>query len=281
MSIFLFAPFNLQQEDINLTIQITGSGGSSIEYNKTTGSFFTAFSASIEDINYLNFLSEFANFLSSSDFGIWQTGYNFATSQYFISCSQSGSLANGALIKFDTLSSQILGMQDGISTGQKIYNSSIGSKFTWVSTQDKWTKISYPYEGKTIIKEEQCTDGRVYALSNEDGVPWLSNINGNYTWFDWTFEYENKSNLFSDFSSSLNPNTFEEIFKHVRSYRPFIVFQPTNTTTTGSYNERYGTFKIRADKSQFKSKPSLTNYDQLWDFTVMARRLSTGSNFNQ
>jgi hypothetical protein len=284
MTIFLQAPWNVEQEEgtvQTISIQVTGSGGSSSVYELTSGSFFTAFTASIEDIQYRNFLSDFATYLSYSNYGIWQTGYDFGTSTFFISCSQSGTLADGALFKFNSLASSILGMSNGINTSQKTYTSTIGPKYTWTSTLSDWSKISFPYEGRTIVKEERCTDGRVFAISNEDNVSWLSNIESNYTWFDWKFVYEDQSNIFSDFSSSLNPNTFEQFFKHVRSYQPFLVFgynPPNSTKTTGSYSDRIGTFKIRADQSVFKSVQSINSYSELWDFDVKTRRLSTGSN---
>jgi hypothetical protein len=276
---FLFAPWDLQEEGQSIQIQITGSNGINALYSKTTGSFFTAMSATIEDRTYNNFLLDFTNYLSSSALGTWNYRYSFASSSYIISCS---SPSTGALLRFSPFAAQALGMANGTTSSQSSYVSSTGSMFTWDSTEDQWTNISYPYEGKTIVREQECDDGRVYALSNEDGYDWLSNIEGNYTWYDWQFAYETRENTFSDFSSSLAPNTYEEFLKQVRSYRPFVMFQPSSPVTkeSGSYENRQGTYKIRADQSMFKAKPSIKNIDQYWTVDMQTRRLSQGNNFD-
>lgn len=279
MTMFLFAPWDLQEEGQSIQIQITGSNGVTALYQKTSGSFFTAMSATIEDRTYNDFLSDFTTYLSSSGLDTWNYRYSFASSSYIISCS---SPSTGALLKFSPLAAQALGMANGTTSSQASYVSSTGSMFTWKSTEDQWTKLSYPYEGKTIVREQECDDGRVYALSNEDGYDWLSNIEGNYTWYDWQFALEPKANVFIDYSSSLNPNTYEAFQKQVRSYRPFVVFQPNSPVTkeSGSYANRQGTYKIRADQSMFKVKPSIKDIDAYWTVDMQTRRLSQGNNFD-
>lgn len=246
-------------------------------YRVSTGSWFTAHTGTIEDINYRNLLTDFTSFLSSSGYGTWNGFYNFNTRKLNLS-SSFGSL--GANLRFvNPLTNKIFGGMSGSYISQSSYISAYTPWFHWSSTESEWSKQTLPYEGKGIVKEESCDDGRVYQLSNEDGIRWISNIRGNYKWSDWKFVFENKSNVFNDFSSS-NPYVWQQHLNHVRSYLPFAVYQHSSSVVSGTYEQRQGTYKIRADQSKFAPEYSITNDDQYWNVPVNTRQLSLGNNFN-
>lgn len=279
-SMHYIAPFNLNEEQEQFVVYATSSFGISRSFSYTTGSFFTFLTpdTSIEDIQYLNLLDTLKQDLFINGFGNWNYSYNFSTAKITL----SSSTPLGVKFTFNSFAERVLGIVNdstNYTTNSLVYTGSYSPKFQWNTTLSEWQNQSLEYEWQTIVTEEECDDGRVYAMSNEDGIPWLSNVEGNYTYRDWTHTLEEKENVFSDHTSSLYQNTFEGFIKHVRSVRPFVVFQPPTGQSSGSYSNRQGTYKLRAEGTKFAAKPSMANFDQYWDVDFKTRQLSLGDNF--
>ncbi len=279
MAIVCIAPFDVQhltgsRVRIDVSNSITASS-----YIRTTGAFFTCISASIEDIDYNHFGNDFTSWLSANNFGRWSFTYSMASASYTLN-SESGSGAKFIFTSSDNGNAyRIFGMSNGSTLVQTSYTSTNRPYFLWQSTLDAWTKISQPYEGESnLVRAEDCDDGRTYSISKEDGVYWLSDIPGNYTFMDWTFALEDRANMFTDFSSSYVPYTWQDHIAWVRSYKPFVVFE-FNTASNPSYDDRRGTYKIRAAKSAFQPKTSFDSLYSYWNIDVDTRELSQGRNF--
>lgn len=275
-SITHIAPFTIEEFGLQtppyLTIGIV-DGGNSATFTLASGSFFTFMNAgTIEQINYTSFLQNFVDFLAANGFGTWTYSYDFVTS---IITLEGGS--NTAKFTFDDTSKKILGME---SSGfeKPTYTSTVQPWYIWKSTLGDWQNLSYPYEATTVVREKECDDGRVAQTSNEDNMSWLSNKPLNITFQDWEHHAEPRTNIYNNFSSSLNSYTYQQHLFHVRSTKPFAVFQGCTGSST-LYSDRQGTYKIRADKSMFKPVVYNKNLESHWNISLDTRRLSLGTNF--
>lgn len=249
-------------------------GASADAFTLDTGTFFTFLNGAgeIEQTTYSSFLQTFVDYLAFIGFGTWTYSYDFATCTLTIDGG-----ANIAAFTFDDTSKKILGMESSVIE-KSLYTNTTQPWFIWQSTEGDWQNVSYPYESVTVVREKECDDGRVYQLSNEDDLAWLSNKPLNITYLDWEHHWEPKTNIYNDYSSSANSYTYQQHLSHIRSGKPFAVFQGCTGSST-LYSDRKGTYKIRADKSNFNPVVSNKNLDSFWNITVETRQLSLGTNF--
>lgn len=266
-------PYNLNQENQTISITYDTNAMDPKTVTWTTGSFFTPLGATIEDISYVNLFELIeADMLSE---GI-TASFDLNPTTGLISLGTSEAIKFQPNNEFTT---KLFGNLPNTGSYLTARTSSYIPWFVWKATEECPIQEKLNFEDQVLVKESLTDDGHVAASSNEDGFIYLSNIEGNYNRVAWTFAYEPKENVFSDFSGS-NPYTYQKHIEHVRSYRPFVIFNST-TESYVDYSVRRGTFKHVAKKSNFVNKPSFESYDAQWNVDFEAHLLSRGTDYGR
>ncbi len=272
MSLTLLSSFN--QLDLGQLIQIqvssSSAGLTTFTYDTST-SYFPMVSGSIDDIDYVSFYHAFRDDLNNNGYGNWTFTYSMSDKSLVFNGNASVQIVSASV-----LAENILGIRTPTSPVLSITNS-VDPMFIFKS-EFCWSKLSWDYEDYSIVREEKTDDGRVFAQSNEDNYYWLSDKVGHYKQRKWKFVYEPISNVFNDFTNSINLWPWQSHLNHNRSAKPFVLYE-TSTNSNPTYTQRQGTYKIVADASNFKNAPSINNIDQYWDVPVVAYILSNGDNF--
>lgn len=275
-SVQLISPFSVDEFGLStqsppyIQIGINGSDAFTID----SGNFFTFISGSgtIEQIDYPCFLQWFVDYLALNGYGTWTYSYDFETQVLTLDGG-----VNTATFTFDSTSQLLLGM-DSSAIPKSLYTSTRIPYYVWKSTEYDWQLNTWQYENSKVATETETDDGRVFQLSNEDDLTWLSDLPLNVKFVDWEHHWEPQENVYIAHSSSNNPYVFQQHIQHVRSYKPFLVYRNC-TTSSIAYSDRMGTYKIRSPQSNFKPVVSNKNLDSFWNIPVNTRQLSLGTNF--
>jgi hypothetical protein len=273
MSLFFIDSFD---QDSNIKVQITSSVTTSLFTPTNNSKYFLFVSGTIEDIDYGSLCSEFSEHMSTYHNSTWTYRYDFSEGQLYF----TGSAGAQMVFSSSSLAYKIFGMDDGPSIARTYYISQRRPWTTWQSTMDDWFNSNIVYEGRSIVRETFTDDDLVFAASSEDNAKWLSNTPGNFKWLDFDVDYETQSNMFNDYSSSNVPYTFQQHVKQVGGWRPFLIYKNASASN-GYYEDRQGTYKLRANESQFKQKGTYDDFYGYVSHPVKTRRLSIGTNFGR
>lgn len=272
MALVVMTSFNTDQQDEYVSVQ--ADDGLGIITANITGTLFPSISGTIDNIYYASAIDDLVTKLNSLG-GSWTGGYLFSQNKFFLSSS------SGWKLTMNNFTKKLFGWEDSPSTFVQYTTSSTDPWFIFVTEEDGRQKDTEVYERDIPYRESVTDDGRTFGLTHEGNSSFsflgVNNQDG-FMFRDWEFTNEPIWKVFTDYSSSDTPYTWQEHIQYARSYHPWVCFD-YNTASAATYDDRHATFRFRGAESNFKPTPMFLNQSQFWTIPVKARQLSRGTNF--
>lgn len=254
-------------------VQVSANDGLGIITATITGTLFPSISGTIDGRNWASAIHDIVTKLNSLG-GSWTGGYILNQNKFYLSSS------SGWRLTFSELAKKVFGFQDTAGFVQYT-TSSTDPFFIWVSAENGISQDTNEFERDVPYREDVTDDGRTFALSVR-GNFYASYLGVNnqegFLFRDWMWMNEPVYKVFSQYSSSQSPYTWQEHVKHCRSYTPWVFFE-SNTGSVVTYNDRKGTYKFRGEEAVFKPEPMFQNQSAFWNIRARTRQLSRGTNF--
>lgn len=233
-----------------------------------TGDYYTAISGNVDFINYEDCLKSISNAISSTyTSSNISLRYDSEINRIILSSSI------GMKFQFEQNLQNILGFNTNYTSS--FFNVITGTNapwYIWESTNAERSNDTEIYEQNVTFYERIADSGRTYSVGN--------NKTANYR--DFSFVNEPRQNLFSDHALSNVPFTYDVFLKELRKGPyPFVMFDSGSVI---DYNNRDGTYEMRADSLMFKPKQKFEDFFLYWDIDLKTRLLSrpnqnTANNF--
>lgn len=261
MAIRLFSAFSTL--DIGQLRGTARSGSSGTTYSWTIdGNFFLPFGAigfatgSFQYSGAVNRLTDTLTSTMSPSGVIFNVRYDNVQNRCILSASETMNL-----MTFNSASSRVFGF-DLSYTNQKIVTGSRAPWFVWTATQGQRRRDSFPYEESSYIEERLADSGRAYSVGRVDIEQRR----------DWEFALEPKSNVFSQFSSSVEPFGWQRFINNLREGpTPFVLMEDV-TGSSVSWEDREAMYEMTAQGALFAPKSEgETDYHEYWKIPVRTR----------
>lgn len=268
MTIRLFSGYSTDTlGQMYISVASTSSTGTYTDYAMPTGRFFTGFSASIDYLNFSDFLVGAASALQTGLGTPVSIRYDWASGKCILSASQT---YNWIL---DEGTQKILGFNQQYLNTQFI-TGAIQPFFIWTATNPQRTDDTDVYEDNAIFTERTTDSGRSYSVGRTRTI--------NYR--DWGFQMEPKANIYNRYAAvNSAPFTWEGFLTEIyKGPYPFVVFDDQQSSSyTMSYATRDGTYELTKDSYQFKPKKIYGDDDDYIDYLNISLKTRCLSRPNQ
>lgn len=272
MSIVIMTGFDTDQQSDY--VSVAADDGFSIITANITGTLFSSVSGTVDTVHYASAIDDLVVKLNILG-GSWTGGYLFNENKFFLSSS------SGFKTTMNSFTKRLFGFEDSPTAFVQYTTSSIDPWFVFIPEESGRSKDTEVFENEVPYREAVSDDGRTFSVTHEgnNGFSFLgANNQDGFMVRDWTFRNEPIWRVFSQYSSSQTPYTWEEHIKGARSYQPWIMFD-YNSSSVGTYEDRHGTYRFRGSDSNFKPTPMFRQQSQYWDVDVKTRQISRGTNF--
>jgi len=272
MANVVMASFNTDQ--IGSTVFVQAEDGFGVLTAAVTGTLFPSVSGIVDTLLYASAIDDLVAQLNDAG-GSWTGGYVFNENKFFLSSSTGYKLTMNGFTK------RLFGFVDSPTTFVQYTTSSTDPYYIFVTEEGGRQRDTEVYERNITYREDVTDDGRTFGLPNNGntGYSFLGvNRQDGFMIRDWEYTNESIWKVFTDYSSTLSPYTWQEHQTYSRSFHPWVVFD-YNSASNATYDDRQATFRFRGEESQFKPTPMFPNQSQFWTIPVRARQLSRGNNF--
>lgn len=272
MAVVVMTGFNTFEQEDHISVQ--AEDAFSIITATITGTLFPAVSGTVDGTLYASAIADLVAKLNSLG-GAWTGGYFHNQNKFWLSSS------TGFKLTMNNTTKKAFGFEDSPTTFVQYTTSSTDPYFIYVSAEGGRSRDTEAYERNIPYQETVTDDGHTFGLPHQgnSGYDFLGvNNQDGFMIRDWEFVNEPIWKVFSQYSSSDSPYTWEQHIVETRSFHPWVVFD-YNSGSDVIYEDRQGTFRHRGDESNFEAKPMFQNQSQYWTIPVKARQLSRGNNF--
>lgn len=274
MAIIIQSGFDTDLEGSYVSVQ--ADDGFGVLTANITGTLFPSISGTIDGTLYASAIDDLISKLNSLG-GTWTGGYVLNTNKFSLNSS------TGYKITMNSFTKKLFGFEDSPIVA---ITSSVSIKNPFFIYKSNAGGISNDSEGieKTVpFREIELDNGYSFGLPAEgnSGFAFLGQGNQDgYTKRTFQLLNERVYNIFSQYSSSLSPYTWQNHVEHARTYTPWVLFS-YNSASNVTYDDRKGTYKFSVFGSAFKAKTMFSNQSQFWTINIDAHQLSRGTDFGK
>ena len=182
--------------------------------------------------------------------------YNNLTNRVIISAS-----AAPFELTFNSATQRTFGLKESYSSTQFVTGNK-GPFFVWTASQTRRARDTFPFEVDAKIQERLSDSGIAYSIGRRDVEQRR----------DWEFHLEPQSNVFTRFSSSAEPYTYERFIKNLREGPTPFVLTEDHTGSLVTYQDREALYEMREQGMRFAERQAAsTDQHEFWRIPVKTR----------